>query len=86
MVPDEQTPESVMEPAASQEAGKVHETEPLFPVVAIGASAGGLDAFHYASAASPYRFRHGVCFHPAPRSQSRKHAAAFALERNGDAR
>ncbi|HXS98436.1 MAG TPA: chemotaxis protein CheB [Candidatus Limnocylindrales bacterium] len=45
MVPDEQTPESVIEPAPGSEAGERQETDPLFPVVAIGASAGGLEAF-----------------------------------------
>jgi two-component system CheB/CheR fusion protein len=45
MVRDEHPPESVIEPAASQESGKMHQTEPFFPVVAIGASAGGLEAF-----------------------------------------
>ena len=45
MVPDEPTSESATEATAAEEFGKAQHTDQLFPVVAIGASAGGLKAF-----------------------------------------
>jgi len=44
MVPDEQTPETVIARGAGAESER-EQTGPLFPVVAIGASAGGLESF-----------------------------------------
>lgn len=45
MVPDEPTSESATEATAAEEFGGAQQTDQLFPVVAIGASAGGLEAF-----------------------------------------
>lgn len=45
MVPDEPTSESATEATAAKEFGNAQQTDQLFPVVAIGASAGGLESF-----------------------------------------
>ena len=49
---------------------------PLFPIVGIGASAGGLEAFTQLLQAAARRHRHGVRPHPAPRSDAHELPAA----------
>ena len=57
-----------------------------FPVVGIGASAGGSGGVHKTAATPPRRHRNGVRADPASRSQTREHPSATALPRDQHAR
>jgi chemotaxis response regulator CheB len=56
-------------PASEEKSAPIVQPEDLsagFPVVGIGASAGGLDALRAALAGVAGRHRHGLRHHPAP--------------------
>ena len=57
-----------------------------FPIVGIGASAGGLEALEQLLAGVPARQRHGLCRHPASRPQAPRHAPGTAAACHDDGR